>query len=144
MTEKDANITTYGAGQILCKEGEKSTDLFFIHEGEIEIIVADKETGQDITIGNMTSGSVAGIMSFMEGEPRNATIKAKTEVKCTVVKSMQREKLLEQVPVWLKALIKQLAGDLKRVNSKLIRLNEEHTMLNKKYNVLKTKVDGGE
>lgn len=142
MADGDSKITKIGAGQYLCKEGEKTTYLFFISRGECEILVNDPETGNEVVVGVMGSGSVAGIMSFLEGEPRNASLRAKTDIECTIIKSMQREKLLKTVPIWFKALLKQMAGDLKRVDQNLVKITEEYNMLQKRYKVLKSKVPG--
>lgn len=140
MTDKEQNLTTYGSGQILCKEGEKTHDLFFVREGSCEIIVQDREAGTDAVVAEMSAGSVIGIMSFLEEEPRSATVRAKTEVKTIVVKATQRDKLLDSIPKWFKALLKQMAADLRRVDKQFLELNEEYKKLEKRYNVLKNQV----
>jgi CRP-like cAMP-binding protein len=68
-------------------------------------------------------------MTFLEGDTRSATAKALTEVKALIVDTEQREKLLGSVPDWLRALIKDLSLNLRRLNMEYTDLKSENEEL---------------
>ncbi|MCB9229639.1 MAG: cyclic nucleotide-binding domain-containing protein [Deltaproteobacteria bacterium] len=124
---------TFGEGQVLFRQGEKGGDLYFLHEGKVDLVVRDDESGKEVTVATLGSKSVIGTMSFLEGEPRSATAKARSEVRCIKISQVQRDRLLQQVPSWFRILIKDLAGNLRRLNLQYTRLSAQMQELQKRY-----------
>ena len=121
-----------GPGHTLFKQGEKGGDLIFVKRGKIDLFIKDEETGEQRKIGTFGERSVLGSMSFLEGDPRSATAKAATEVAYYAVGSIQREKLLKQVPVWFQVLLKDLAANLRKTNDRFLHAEAERVRLEKK------------
>lgn len=127
--------TIIGAGQTIFKQGEKGGDLYFISEGEVDLYVRDEDSGKEAIVATLGPKSVMGTMSFLEGDPRSATAKAKTELKCVKISQMQRDRMLTSVPSWFRILIKDLSGNLRRLNTEYIRITNEMTLLKKRFDV---------
>ena len=140
----DPNLKTFGAGQVLFKEGEKGGNLFFIKSGQVELSVQDKTTGETVVVSVVGDQSVLGTVTFLESEPRSATAKCLTEVKCVVVTEVQRQKLLDSIPKWFRILVKDLAKNLRRANEKYSEAQKKYELLERRYQVLKRKVEAEE
>ncbi len=109
---------SFSAGEHLFLEGSEGNELFMIASGSASVY-RTLENGQDnyrvITFGE---NMVVGEMAFLDSQPRSATVKADTDLKCYI---LSRKKLaaLEQKnsTVAVKILI-NLAGELaKRLRS---------------------------
>jgi CRP-like cAMP-binding protein len=131
--------TTFGAGQQLFRQGEKSGDLYFIKEGEIELQVRNDDTGEEAIVGTKGAREVLGTLSFLEGLPRTATATCKTEVKAVVISQQQREKMLATVPQWAGVLIKDLTASLRNMNNQFAHLTVENQKLTKRVEQFKAK-----
>jgi CRP/FNR family cyclic AMP-dependent transcriptional regulator len=118
--------TIFGQGQELFREGAKSTELYYIMQGSIELSVLDAKTGQPVVVAQLSDRSVLGTMSFLEGQPRSATAKCISEVKAIVVTQTQREQLLKSIPTWLPVLIKELSNNLRNLNKQFADLSVAH------------------
>ena len=129
----------FGKGDILFKQGSRGGELYFIKEGQVELIVRDQATMAEKVVAQVGENSVLGTMTFLEGEARSATAKCLTPVKAIVVGQIQREKLLAQVPVWFKVLLKDMATNLRHLNEEHVRLMAKHEVLEKRVTLMKTR-----
>jgi CRP-like cAMP-binding protein len=78
------------AGGLLVRAGDRSSDLFIITGGEY--MVFDDSKGEDFVLAILSRGDIFGEMSFLDGEPRSASVKAVTSSKAL---RMDRESLLK-------------------------------------------------
>jgi len=142
MAEQKAETkhSEFGKGDILFKQGSKGGELFFIKEGEVELIVRDAETMSERVVARVGENSVLGTMTFLEGEARSATARCVSPVKAIVVGQIQREKLLTQVPVWFKVLLKDLSSNLRHLNEEYVRLAAKHEVLEKRVALMKSRL----
>jgi CRP-like cAMP-binding protein len=67
-----ASETSIAEGQILMKEGDYSTELIAIEEGEADIIQGGKK------VAHLGPGDLIGEMGLLNREPRNADVIATT------------------------------------------------------------------
>ncbi len=74
-------IKAFDKNDIVINEGEEGESMFILVEGLLNVFVKNKE-GIDIHVGNLKAGDFFGEMSLFTGEPRSATIKART--KCLI------------------------------------------------------------
>lgn len=58
--------------QILFRQGERTTDLFIIRKGKVDVI--DEDSG-GFVLGNFGANDVVGERSFLDGKPRASTAK---------------------------------------------------------------------
>jgi CRP-like cAMP-binding protein len=129
MSEK---ILTMGAGRTLFKQGDKGGDLYFVTKGIVELSVREEETGQDVVIATLKDKNVIGTMSFVAGDPRSTTAIVKSEIEYVIITQGQRDKLLADVPIWLKVVIKDLAATIRSSNESFASLKTEFDKLRKK------------
>jgi CRP-like cAMP-binding protein len=62
--------------EVIIAEGEKTTDVYLILEGEVNILKWDEDHSSEVVIGHLGKGDTFGEMSFMDDSPRSTTVKA--------------------------------------------------------------------
>ncbi len=72
---------------VVFKRGAPGDALFLIREGEVEVLApsAEAEEVEDV-VAVLGPGELFGEMALVEGEPRSATVRAKTELKLWRIK----------------------------------------------------------
>ena len=90
---------TMGKNRTIFKQGEKSSDLYFLKKGVVTLTIKDNGTGQEHTVSTVQAPAVLGTMSFLEEEPRSATATTKTEIKYITVPQSNKDALLKETPL---------------------------------------------
>ncbi len=86
----------YEAGSFVFREGTHGGYMFFIVEGEVEIIKQfDEKTHVIAELGPSRS---VGEMSLIDGVPRSASVRAKDDLSLIVLKNEDFRKLLDEHP----------------------------------------------
>ena len=109
----------YPAKSIIIKEGDPSTDLYYIVEGSVSVIVEDIK-GKEIVLAYLNPGDFFGeIGLFDDQHKRSAFVRAKT--KCEIAKvSYEHLKSLQSIfPVILFNIASQLAIRLRKTSRKV-------------------------
>jgi CRP-like cAMP-binding protein len=83
---------TLPAGTDLIAEGGVGREFFVIAEGEVAVLRGRKE------IARLHPGDFVGELSLLEAGPRNATVRALTEVRVLVQNSREFASLLDAIP----------------------------------------------
>ena len=65
-----------GAGEFLCRENDRSAEIFFIENGSLEVVKAGG--GAPIRLAKLHKGAMVGELAFYTGEARTASIAAVT------------------------------------------------------------------
>jgi small-conductance mechanosensitive channel len=81
---EQAQVRTYGRGELLVREGEPGDSLFVIREGVLKFTVAQAD-GRQTVLASMTSGQFFGERSLLTGKQRSARVTAETDVVVAVV-----------------------------------------------------------
>lgn len=84
---------SYGEGEWIIRQGDPSSALHMILEGEVGTVIAD----EDRRI--LSKGSFFGEVSVLLGEPASASITARTPVSCLVVPGSEVPAFLVSHPV---------------------------------------------
>lgn len=131
VVKKIAGLCTmkkFKKGTSIIKEGDFGDELFIFLNGEIEIV---KETlqGEHYTLSTLAPGAGAiyvGEFALIDNDRRSATVLARTECECLVIK---RDKFIEfgneNPEVGLnvtRAIAKQLSLMLRKTNADVITL----------------------
>ncbi|MDX1836310.1 STAS domain-containing protein [Legionella taurinensis] len=66
---------TFSKGSIVCEEGEETRELFWIAEGELEIILG-YGTAKEKRLRRLLAGTIVGEMAFYLNQPRTASVVA--------------------------------------------------------------------
>jgi acetolactate synthase-1/2/3 large subunit len=64
----------FDAGATLCRQGETTDDVFFVYQGDADVLV--QRNGQAETVGHIGPGDCVGEMAMLSGQPRSATVVA--------------------------------------------------------------------
>jgi small-conductance mechanosensitive channel/CRP-like cAMP-binding protein len=86
-----ACVRRFGAGELLVREGELGDSLYIIRHGVVDVSAAGAD-GRPVHLSELRRPAFFGEMGLMTGEPRNATIRARTDVE---VIEMPREGFTE-------------------------------------------------
>lgn len=86
----------YLEGSIIARQDEVGDCLFIVINGEVDVLL--EANGQQRSLAVLKSGQVMGEMSLMTGEPRRATLKARTDVECYALSKRGFEAILRQRP----------------------------------------------
>jgi small-conductance mechanosensitive channel/CRP-like cAMP-binding protein len=68
----------FARGENVFAEGSQAHSLYVVEKGELGVHVTD-ERGREVEVGTLSPGDAFGEMALLTGEPRSATVRAKTE-----------------------------------------------------------------
>ncbi len=74
----EVNVLKFGAAEVIVREGDQGDSLYVIRDGIVEV-VAMASDGKPVHIRDLKSPAFFGEIALMTGEPRNATIRARTD-----------------------------------------------------------------
>ena len=106
-----SGMVNFKAGEVVIKEGDESSDLFFVKEGALKIVRKAKN-GTSVTVSSVGAGEMVGEMGFLVGKVRTASVLAVTD--CVLI-SIQKEKLeavISTQPKWFKILLETVTSRL--------------------------------
>ena len=108
---------TYGAGEVILREGDTSKEMYIIHEGEVRVtkMIAGKET----VLGTMGRGDFFGEMSLLESEARTATIVAIIPTKCLVIQAGGLLVRLRRGPTFAFEMLQKMSARIRNMTEKL-------------------------
>ena len=112
-----ATTVKLAPNEILVKEGENSHSMFWVQSGQL--VVTKKRGAEEITLGHIYSGELVGELSFLDSEPRSATVKAVTECELLQIPQDTFDKTFVSQPKWLEILYKTLAERLRKANARI-------------------------
>lgn len=82
-------VVNFTDGQNIFKIGDQATHLFFLHQGEVELLNA---SGQ--VFGIIPQGESFGEAAILKGGIRGASIRAKGDVVCKIIQNEDATALL--------------------------------------------------
>ena len=104
-------------GNIIFSEGDSGTAAFIVQQGYVEVL----KGGMHIAV--LGTGEIFGEMSGITGEPRSATVRAKTHVRVMRLDARTNYEflnLVSQRPELAKKVIEQLAQRLRKTTTALV------------------------
>lgn len=103
---------SYPANTILINEGDDSSSLYVILEGEVKVFVND-EQGKEAILNIMGEGEYFGELSLIDDEPRSASVMTTRPTKVMIITKGDFKRCLKEYP--------ELAFNLIRALSKQVR-----------------------
>lgn len=97
----------YLAGSVITLQGDTGTSLFILTRGEVDVLLEDK--GGRRPLATLKPGEVMGEMSVMTGEPRRATLQARSDAECYALNKDDFEDILQSRPELAEAFAQLLA-----------------------------------
>jgi len=99
-------------GETIFFDKDKSDEIFYILEGEVEVLVLSNQN-QYAPTGTLGAGSFFGEMGYMLSEDRSATIRAKTDVSALALPPSVFENILKHDASLDRALVENLYRSIK-------------------------------
>lgn len=110
----------YLEGQLICREGEQSHEMFVIQSGSIRIF---KDAGSgELELAVLGKGDFFGEMSVLEGLPRDASAQAMTGTRVLVLTAGALLVRLRRDPTFAFELLRRLSGRVRNLNARLVGL----------------------
>jgi len=106
-------------GDVVFEEGSKGDKLYIVVQGKVAVSRADAEN-EKVQIAVLSDGDYFGEMALLKGEPRNATVRARTPCVFLTLDREQFDKLLDDAP----GLRGEFDAQVERRHSQLNRINE--------------------
>jgi CRP-like cAMP-binding protein len=82
-------VTNFADGEYICKIGDQATHLYFLQQGEVELL-----NGADQVFGKIPQGQSFGEAAILKGGVRGASIRAKGDVVCKMIQNDEAVELL--------------------------------------------------
>lgn len=105
-------------GDMLFHENDRSTGLYLIQEGSIDIFRARE--GTELSLATLKAGDVIGTMTLVSGSPRTASARCKEPCKLVFYRNENLKENFKSIPVWAQAVIKDTISRVQDVNEKLM------------------------
>jgi CRP/FNR family transcriptional regulator, cyclic AMP receptor protein len=96
------------AGEVLFKSGDAGDYMYLVRSGEIEI----ERDGK--VIETLSAGGIFGEMALIDGSPRSATARAKTDAEVAPINEKSFLFLVHETPFFAIAVMRTLAERLRR------------------------------
>jgi CRP-like cAMP-binding protein len=103
--------------EFLLKEGEISNSMFWLQSGQL--VVTKKRGMEEVILGHIYSGELVGEISFLDQEPRSASVKAITACDLIEIPRETIETIYKTQPKWLEILVRTLAERLRKANARI-------------------------
>lgn len=103
--------------EYLVREGEESTEMYYLQSGTLAVY--KRKGDQEHQIGTIIAGELVGEMSFLDKNPRSASVKAMSESVLVVVPLEKLEDALQTMPKWFSALLHTLTERLRKANARI-------------------------
>lgn len=116
-TEAMKNLIELSAGEDLLKEGDVGNVMYWVVEGKLAVF--REQDGQRIDLGTINQHELVGEMSFLDDQPRSATVQAIEECRLLPIPNGKFSEVLNNQPRWFKSLVKVLSDRLRSTNLKV-------------------------
>lgn len=107
--EKKMQKVSFNPGSVIFGRGDAGDALYVIRDGEVEVLAPGMEEGdEDLSVARLMPGDLFGEMALVMGQPRTATVRAATEVRCLRLPREYFEELMRDDSVLALKVYKQL------------------------------------
>lgn len=103
--------------EFLMRDGEESCEMYYLNTGLLGVYKL--KGAVEHQIGTIYAGELVGEMSFLDNEPRCASVRALDDCELTVIPRTRMDQYLQKQPPWLKALHGTLVERLRKANKRI-------------------------
>ncbi|MBF0314001.1 MAG: cyclic nucleotide-binding domain-containing protein [Oligoflexia bacterium] len=114
------NVVTYKAGTQIIAENDESRKMFIIGKGQVRVFKS--YLGRKIALAVLGSGEIFGELSFLDGEPRSASVEALTDVALVEINGDMRSKEMENLPKWVMPVMRAVCNRFRDADQRLTLL----------------------
>lgn len=116
-----SDILVLNEGEYLVRHKEESSTMFYVQEGVLAVFDtrSGKSSAKEVQIGTIYPGELVGEMSFLDQNPRSASVKAISKCVLQVIPRERFQKIYDSQPKWYKILITTLLDRLRTANKRI-------------------------
>jgi chemotaxis-related protein WspD len=103
---QNAASRSFSAGAVLIEEGRSADAVYYIVKGRVSIV------RNDVEINTQGEGCIVGEMGVLLGQARNASVICATDVEALQVEGADFLKVIEEFPVFMRSVFKDMVGKL--------------------------------
>jgi len=101
---------SFRPGEVIFREGDKGNNMYVVRSGEVDIELDGK------VLETLARGSIFGEMALIDGSPRAATARAKTNCDVAAISEKSFLFLVDEVPDFALHVMRTLADRLRRMD----------------------------
>ncbi len=94
---ESTGLSTYGAEQVVVKEGTPGDRLYVVTRGVLMVTTASP-SGDEVRVGTLNVGDFFGEVALLTGRPRAATVTAETDAECLQITKEEWDRLSSRHP----------------------------------------------
>ncbi|REJ82043.1 MAG: FHA domain-containing protein [Acidobacteria bacterium] len=113
------------AGEVIFRRGDEGREMFLIDRGEVEVVLEADERGEESVVATLGTRDFFGEMALLEGEPRTATVRARTDCRVLPVDGEMFNRLLQHDPSIALRIMRKLCARLRAFENRLIDLGAD-------------------
>jgi len=117
-----ARLVRARKGQALLSKGDNSTDVFFVLEGRLQVLLYSTN-GREISLRDLDDDDMFGEMSGIDGESRSASIIALTDARLLVMNRLDFKAAIESSPQAALWLLRQLTMRIRSLTERVFELS---------------------
>ena len=114
----ESRVRRYPEGQILCSEGDPGDSLLVVEAGTVRIS-RFSAGGQEVVLAVVDAPAAIGELALIDGQPRSATVTARSAVVVRVVPRRAVAALMHAEPSVALAMLRGLAAVVRASNERL-------------------------
>ena len=108
-------------GRTIIGAGSRSTDVFFILEGEVQVLLYSAQ-GREVSVRDLAAGDVFGELAAIDGAPRSASVVATVDTRILIMSRNDFMACLEASPAAALWLVQRLAAEVPRLTGRVFEL----------------------
>jgi CRP-like cAMP-binding protein len=108
----------YADGELICREGESSGEMFVVQRGSVRIFKTLSRGQLELSV--LSKGDFFGEMSVLENLPRDASAQALGEAEVLVMTPGALLIRLRRDPTFAFELLRRLSGRVRKLNARLV------------------------
>jgi len=125
LIAKSTTEEVYEPGAALCRQGDRGVAAFIILEGTVAV-EEELHEGRVIEIATLEPGSVVGELALIDGAPRVATVRAKTDSRVLVLTTWDFRALLKRQPAMAGDILPVVVRRLRNLAIELRKTDDEN------------------
>lgn len=99
-------------GQLLFREGEQPDGVYFLHDGEVDLVFASRVGTQARAFRVAEDGQILGLSSVVSRRPHDCSATARTTVEYGFIPRERFLKILEEEPSLWFAVLQMISADI--------------------------------
>jgi CRP-like cAMP-binding protein len=122
VIEPRLHVMRAAKGRTLVGIGARSTDVFFVIEGEAQVVLYSSN-GREVSVRALGPGDVFGELAALDGEPRSASVVALSDLRAVAMSGADFMTCIESSPSAAIWLARRLGAEVRRLTEKVFELS---------------------